>query len=528
MSLANRITLPFALFGLVLLVACGTNNNGVAPNNEGFTNGNLTGTYVFSSQGYDGGFYPLNLAGAFAANGSGGVTGGSLDAVDPNVSIATNQTITSGSYFVNNDGRGQVQLVSAVGTFVFDFVLTSGSAGASSHGLVTEFDSNGSGSGTLDLQTAIAAQSDIAGPYAFSLAGSDTNGGTFASTGAFTLNTSGTITPTGVEDFSDAGLPFVDGTLSGSALLGSGTSPGAMSLSSTFGGLTFDFYPIDTTHFKVVETDGEELLVGDVFTQTGASIPSGPVAFSMEGGVSAPLGDGGVAVSDGTGNFSSGLEDLNNNGSVPAQISFSGAAASGGSVGGRVLVNLTGFAPATQWVIYPSVGGLLMLETDSLNTTVGVAYGQTSGATLSTTQGYGFNLSAFNTSGDYIENDIAEFASGANAYTGAMDINDDDGAGTDLLTGQGFDVSFTGPDSTGRGTATTTLAGSPYLSFDFYMVDDSTALVLEIDNNQIGGGNFGLQTSGGSSVAGRAVHTMARPVHVRMSKKAKKNQGRFN
>jgi hypothetical protein len=532
MSLANRITLPFALFGLVLLVACGTNNNGVAGNNEGFTAANLTGTYVFSSQGFDADGSPLNLAGAFAANGSGGVTGGTLDAIDPEVAIATNQTITSGSYFVNTDGRGQVQLVCAAGTFVLDFVLTSGSAGASTHGSVTEFDGNGSGSGTLDLQTAIAAQSDIAGPYAFSLAGSDASFNPFASAGAFTLSASGTINP-GVEDFNDDGELFLNEALSGSALLASGTSPGTMTLTSAFG-LTFDFYPIDTTHFKVVETDGVDTMSGDVFTQTGASIPDGPVAFTMEGEiVSNAIADGGVAVSDGAGNFSSGLEDLSNGTVQAGQISFSGAAASGGSVGGRVLVNLTGFVPAAQWVIYPSGGGLLMLETDSLNVTIGAAYAQTSGATLSTTQGYGFNLSAFNTTpeAEYLENDIAEFANETNAYTGAMDINDDTGDGTDLSTGQAFGVAFTGPDSTGRGTATTTLAGSAYVNFDFYLVDDSTALVLETDQNQIGTGVFGLQTSAGSSVSGRAVHSMARPVHARASKKArqtKKNQGRFN
>jgi hypothetical protein len=287
MSLANRITLPFALFGLVLLVACGTNNNGVAGNNEGFTAANLTGTYVFSSQGFDANGFPLNLAGAFAANGSGGVTGGTMDAIDTEVAIATNQTITSGSYFVDTDGRGQVQLVTAAGTFVLDFVLTSGSAGASTHGSVTEFDGNGSGSGTLDLQTTIAAQSDIAGPYAFSLAGSDGGGNPFATAGSFTLSATGTINP-GVEDFNDNGQLFVNEALSGSALLASGTSPGTMTLTSAFG-LTFDFYPIDTTHFKVVETDGVDTMAGDAFTQTGASIPNGPVAFTMARLLTIPL-----------------------------------------------------------------------------------------------------------------------------------------------------------------------------------------------------------------------------------------------
>ncbi len=53
--------------------------------------------------------------------------------------------------------------------------------------------------------------------------------------------------------------------------------------------------------------------------------------------------------SDGTGNFPSGLEDLNEGGTVSSgQIPFSGIGTSGGSVGGRVIVNLSGFIPATS------------------------------------------------------------------------------------------------------------------------------------------------------------------------------------
>ena len=443
MSLSHRIILPLAIVSLALLVACGNNNNGPAPNQQGFTNSNLTGTYVFFSQGWDFNFAPLTIAGAFTANGSGGVTGGTMDALDPAIAIDPGVAITSGSYFVDSDGRGQVQLVTGIGTFVLDFVLTSGTTGVSSHGLVTEFDSNGSGSGTLDLQTAIASQGSIAGPFAFTVAGSDGSGNSFASTGAFTLDSSGSITAnTGVQDFSDNGSPFLAQSLTGSALLGSGTSPGTMTLSSSFGALDFDFYPIDATHFKLVETDGFEFLEGDAFTQNGASFPTGPMAFTMSGGLTTPVGTGGVMTSDGTGNLSDGLEDLNNDGTVPPQQAFSGTKLSSGPVGGRVTVQLVGFSPATQWVIYPSSGGLQILESDALNTMIGTAYPQTSGATLSTSQGYGLNLSAYDFQDAIVENSIAEFASTNNAYTGGIDINDDNGAGISLNPNLAFSVSL--------------------------------------------------------------------------------------
>lgn len=529
MSLSHRIILPLAIVSLALLVACGNSNNGPAPNQQGFANSNLTGTYVFFSQGWDSGFAPLTIAGAFAANGSGVVTGGTMDAVDPAIAIDTNQAITSGSYFVKSDGRGQVQLVTGIGTFVLDFVLTSGTTGASSHGLVTEFDTNGSGSGTLDLQTAIPGQSSIAGPYAFSLAGSDGNGNSFASAGAFTLNSSGATTA-GVQDFSDDGVPELDESLTGTTLLGSGTSPGIMSLASAFGTLGFDFYPIDATHFKIVETDGFEFLEGDAFTQNGASIPTGPMAFTMSGGLSTAVGSGGVMTSDGTGNFTGGLEDLNNQGTIVSQQAFTGAKSSGGSVGGRVIVNLSGFSPATQWVIYPSGGGMQILESDVLNTTNGTAYAQTAGAGLSTTQGYGLNLSAYDFQDQIVENSIAEFASTNNAYTGGIDINDDIfNQGISLSPNLPFAVTLNSPDSTGRGTATTTAGGSAYIGFDYYLVDDSTALFLETDDIQVGTGVFGLQTSAGSGVLRRGALARAHPQGgAKMPKQVKRTQGRFN
>ena len=59
------------------------------------------------------------------------------------------------------------------------------------------------------------------------------------------------------------------------------------------------------------------------------------------------------------------------------QLPFTGTATAVGTVGGRVVTTLDTNLPATHWVLYPSSGGLLMLETDSLNLTIGAAYAQT-------------------------------------------------------------------------------------------------------------------------------------------------------
>jgi hypothetical protein len=289
--------------------------------------------------------------------------------------------------------------------------------------------------------------------------------------------------------------------------LGSGTAPGSITLTtSAFGPLTFDFYPIDATHLKLVETDFlTAILAGDAFSQTGASIPTGTMVFTTSGGITSPIATGGFMTSDGAGNFTGGVEDVNNNGAV-TQGAFTGAAAAGGSVGGRVLVNLTGFVPATQWVVYPSSGGLLMLETDFLNLSLGTAYAQSS-QTIGATQNYGLNLGAFNTSGDFEEDDIAQFATTSTGFTGIVDINDDTALSEESLSGN---YTVDSP-ATGRGEATTTAGGSTFVSFDFYVVDSSTVLLLETDSNQIGTGTFVLQSASGGVAQATARVPIIRP-----------------
>lgn len=535
-SVRAAATLLAALTSIFLTVGCGSTSLPKA-NNNGYSASNLTGTYVFSSEGFDSNGNFLTMAGAFTANGSGGITGGTMDVIDTGVTPASPvaQTITGGSYRVNTDGRGQVTLTSSVGSFTLDFVLTStpsGLTGASSHGLISEFDNHGSGSGTLDLQTAVKSLSQLAGPYAFNFSGIDNNGNSFAATGAFTLGSNGAIT-TGIEDFNAGGAVYPGEALTGGpATLGSGTAPGSISLTTSSFALTFDFYPIDATHLKFIETDFTEALVGDAFSQTGASIPTGPMVFTMAGGVTAPIAVGGLMNStNGLGDFTNGLEDVNDAGQLsPAQLQFTGTAVGPASTGGRVVVNLSGFSPAIQWVIYPSNGGLLLLETDAANVMQGVAYAQ-SATSLSTgtSVGYGLNLTGANQNGEI--DDIAQFnatTATSNNVTGILDENDQGSLiGNLQLTG-----TYT-PDSpaTGRGSIVVPSLGTPLggLTLEYYVVDGSTVLTIEADTLQVSAGSFELQTSsavgptlGSTAAAHRSmfvVHPLLRSRIIKLRKK---------
>jgi hypothetical protein len=526
---ARRLLMALAaISGIFLAAGCGSSNS-PAPNPGGFSNSSLTGTYIFSSSGSDsntGAF--LTLAGEFTADGKGGITGGTMDVVDPAVTPASPvaQPITSGSYSVGTDGRGHASLTSSVGTFILDFVLTS-----SAHGLVSEFDGNGTGSGTIDLQTAnVTNLSQIAGPYAFSLAGADFNDNPFASNGAFVLNSSGATT-SGIADFNDSTITFPGQAITtGTATLGTGTGPLAITLTTPSFVLTFDFYPISATHWKLIETDDNQFLAGDVFTQTGASIPTGAMVFTMSGGTInlGPIAVGGLMTSDGQGNFAGGLEDVNNSGTLStAQVPFTGTASIGPfGAGGRVVVNLNGFQPNPTgiWVIYPTTSaGLLMLEMDSTNLTQGAAFAQTATSfSTGTSVGYGLNLAGVNINSAV--DDIAQFnatSSATNNMSGILDEND-----------QGITVprvplsgAYT-PDSpaTGRGSITVTTNGTFLggLNLEYYVVDSSTALTIEGDNSQVTAGTFELQ----STPAAAAAHPHLALVHLKPSARGALKQGK--
>jgi len=508
MPVRNGIALLIALSTLTFLIACGNSSpRAVPPPTGGFTNSKLSGTYVFSSSGFDVNGAFLTMVGSFVANGNGGITGGAIDvtSLDPQVGISPNVAIASGTYRIGVDGRGEAQLNngSPLGTITLDIVLTS-----SSHGLVTEFDNSGTGSGTIDVQPTAVTQGALSSlSFGFFGFGSSSS---FATVGSLTLSSSGSVTG-GVEDFNNGGSPTTSEAISTSSFItvGTGTSPGTATLATSVGTFSFDVYAIDSTHLKFIETDGQFTISGDAFTP-GTSLPtSGTLAFTMSGSDTSgfPLSVGGLMPLDANSNvIAGGVEDFNDDGVVGQDTSFAGSFSA--LTGGRSVLTLTGFVNgaanalpgAYTFAAYPftsnGVNGVQLLEIDPTTSVVngvssGAAYVQT-GTTLGAAQGYGMNLSAINLgngSGAFEEDDIAEFTATSAAFNGIVDLNDQ---GTPSL-GTTLNANYS-VDGTGRGTATT----SNLFNFNFYVVNSSTFLMLETDTTQIGTGIFELQNAAGS------------------------------
>jgi hypothetical protein len=505
MLLRNRIILSLVVPVLAFLVGCGNGSKAIAPPTGGFSNSNLNGTYVFTSSGFDnlGGNF-LTMAGTFAANGSGGITGGTIE-IRSGDGTVTPTSITGGSYRVSPDGRGIVTLNANTGlssATQLDFVLST-----NSHGTATEFDSNGTGSGTIDLQSTVTQSQLANNTYVFNLVGTNLGNAPRATVGAITLDASGNAT--GTQDLNN-------NTSISSIAIGSGSnillgSPAT----ATLGALTFDVYPIDSTHLKFIETDSQGFLSGDVFQQTSATFPSGELAFTMGGfdySLQAPLVVGGLMNSTGSA-INNGLEDFNDawnidtDGTNLTPVSFAGTF---NLTGGRYLVTLNGFEngeggqlDSFTFAAYPSSGGLQMLEVDGGGVTGGAAFSQSS-PTLASGQGYGLNLTASNIQG-FEEDDIAEFTNTNNTLKGLIDVND-----------QG---STTGGQSLGSGTYTPDSAnpGHGVISTNFftlatYTVDANTTLCIEIDaGTQLGTGTIGTQAATSAQPAMAARMAAMRP-----------------
>jgi hypothetical protein len=483
MAVTHRFSV-FAAVAVVLMVVtgCGGSNNsfGFPPPTGSFTNANLSGAFAFSYTGSDGAGF-LAVAGSFQADGSGHITSGMQD-VNSGFGIFTNSPIT-GTYTVRADGRGSANLNSPAGNSVIDFVLVSGG-----HALITRFDANAAGSGTMDPQTASAfSNTALAGAFAFNLSGIDAAGNPLGLAGNFTSDTAGNIT-SGINDSNDNGAVILNNPLSGSIPV-SANGRGAATFNTIRGVLTFAFYVVDATHLKMVEVDSTLVLGGEAFRQTGpfsnASL-SGPFAFTLAGAdvISAgPFAAGGVLASSGTGSITGGTEDFNDAGTITTNIGLTGNYSMAAT--GRGTLTIVNGAGNFNFVIYPSAGGVLALETDLRFVTTGTALQQQStpftGGSLSGT--YGLNFTGISPSSEL--DSIAQFtANGSNSLNGIIDLNNNGG----ITFGQALSGTYA---VSGNGRTTLSLH-SPLgtQNMVLYLVNGTRALFIEIDPTLVAAGDI--------------------------------------
>lgn len=481
---SNKLFLLFVAttIALFIVTGCGGGGNSLSfpPPQGTFTNASLSGPFAFSYTGSDGSGF-LAVAGSFQADGNGHITSGTQD-INSGFAVSTNASIT-GTYTVRADGRGSATLNSPAGNTTIEFVIV-----AAGHALVTRFDTSATGSGTIDQQTPSAfSNAALAGSFAFSLSGIDTGSIPLAVAGNFTADAAGNLT-TGIDDSNDNGAVTTNHAMTGSIPVAA-SGRGTATLNTVRGALSFAYYVVDANHLKLVETNTIPALGGEAFRQTGPfnnATLSGRFAFTLAGAdllSGGPFAAGGVLTSDGAGNITSGTEDFNDAGFVSTNIGVTGSYAMAATGRGTLTLNTT--SGTFTFTVYPSSGGVLVLETDIRFLTGGTALQQQTAAftNASLSGAYGLNFTGATTSGEL--DSIAAFtADGVNKVSGIIDLNN-----TGAITfGQPLSGTYT-VAATGRTTmALQTPLGTQNLAV--YVVNGSRALFVELDSALVSAGDI--------------------------------------
>jgi hypothetical protein len=493
-----------------------------------FSNSSLSGPYAFSYKGNNSSGFTA-VAGSFTAQGSssstGQIFGGVQDVLVAGTSAPAHTQFT-GTFSVNPDGTASATLSNNT---TWEFALISNPVGgAARQALLVRFDSSSTGSGTINAQNqGLLTASAFSGNYAFSLSGVDSGGAPLVIAGRFYADGFGTIPPgSAVQDINDNGKSTFsalagtttsttsttgpDTTLHGNFAM-DGTVPnsgrGTLTLTSTNttvftngATLQFAFYIVDSTHLELVETDNSASLAGDVYSAAntaadgaftvGSALPAGNYAFTVLGSsTNGAYAAGGIfntaAISSATSGSLTGVMDINNGiASLVLDASIGGSSFTVDPNFGRITMpirinnvtqNFVGYTAAYNTQSGP-VQFVEMIELDASTIASGTAFPQASSGGV---QGnYALNLAgAFGQKNGAVKQDVlgAITTSGTTSLNGVLYINN-----SALATS----TAVVSPTANGRGTATIATSVATY-SLAYYIIDDNSSLLLEIDGARV-------------------------------------------
>jgi hypothetical protein len=467
--------------------------------------------YAFSYLGDNAAGF-LTVAGTFAADGNGNITGGTED-VNSSFAAPVMSTIAAGTYTVGPDGRTTANLDVGGATEVLQFALIS-----NQHALMIRFDATATGSGTIDMQDPTQFGAPFAlGAYAFGLSGIEQNGNHLGMVGRVVANNENTFPlNNGIVDVNDGGTTLTDMQLQGGfSAADPATGRGTVALNcptfdtdfgdnggGTAGTLTFVYYIVDSTHVKVLEGNSSTLLAGDFYGAPAATLNmTGSQVFVVSGrdNNGGPYGIGGAFLTG-----SGGVLDINDDGELTSPTTNSNVttpnittatASLTDTNAGRITLAIGMASKTFDFTAYlfnyiaadgSLSTGAVLLETDmNVKVGTGLAYTQT-GAT--TPQGsFALNLTGvgLNSAGEQdIEGQIS--AGNIGALTGTLDINNVASSGK-VFSGEPLTSASTIATSglNGRGNPFILAEGLQTDTLSYYVIDDSTALVLEMDESRV-------------------------------------------
>ncbi|HEY0703629.1 MAG TPA: hypothetical protein VGD60_12760 [Candidatus Acidoferrales bacterium] len=508
----------------------GTTNATILYSSASLTSNGSTGQYAIQYAGSDFSTgLPLNVSGTIITSGapnatSGTITGGEVDINSGAVGVATGVSVSGGSYNLtagsttgSADGRVSMTVLvnsnsTTISSFTFQIALTS-----NQHGLLIDFDSFGTGSGTIDAQNTGSFTGSLNGNYVFTFSGLDPNLFPLFAAGAFTAN-GGSIpinpvnAPTNTQDVVDQDLttPIVtnDVSLNGTYSTTDSFGRGQIALiSTTLGTLTFSYYMIDQTHANLLEIDSGSsaaLVYGQVYSApTNATALTGGIAFTAGGSSGGsdfnPYVIGGVVPLSGATVGTGGLLDINTSSKTQTATPITSGtyqnSVASGSVPGRYTLSLTTAKGTIEFAAYTTtVNTALLVQIDTnTNGSTGTAFQQTSpvallGSFATNLQGVGESK----TLGSFEQDVSGQVVLGTNSGTpvvssGTFDLNSG-ASGPVMLPINTSKSTFKAPASN-RGTAVLQTPNGPF-NITYYLVSPTTALYIDTDANRVAAGVF--------------------------------------
>ena len=478
------------------------------------------GTYVFQVAGLPGSQAAFVTGVLVASNGQ--ITGGEQDTIaytsDSSGDTYGNpllQTITGGSYAVTADGNLQISI--ALGPNGLE-TLNGTLVGTGSRGFVAGLN-GAAASGTLDLQTSIAAPS---GGYAVSLSGGDENQAPEWIGGVLNIDSPGVISGAGsILDVIDSAQSLQAGTFAiGASTVSTPDAQGRLQIqlsqaaNSTLPTIYLAGYVIDATHIRLIETSGaneatsfQGVLGGTALGQGGNTGQFNTASIAGSSYVIGAQGEDGQGVLQ-----IAGVLTANANGTVTGTLNWndrSGTTAQSPlPFTGTYTVDPTGRMTLSQLTdgatfnysmhLYLAAGGnALLLSNDSHDAFDGQGFQQqTSTITAASfSGGYGLNTTVFtpDSSGLAYEptpmiGSITATVSGAttNSVSGFADKGD---GGVDFAVTGSFNAAA---DGVFDGTLAGLNPGSPTTagSFTLYLIDSTQAVMIETDSRQLSLGHL--------------------------------------
>jgi hypothetical protein len=470
--------------GLSALIACGGGSfkTQIPPspstgNNAGFSNSSLKGTYVFSANGVS----PNNsyaVVGAFTADGAGNISSGTRDTVNDGGGQALSEAIT-GSYSVNQDGRGQAVLNGNSGQVIYRFAMQSAASAK-----LFQISNTSDATGKIELQSAVNSNVlQAIRTYIARFDGEDTGRNPYGAVGGLTI--AGTAI-TGTIDENDAGAfsPQLAAT-------GSDTSPdvngrGTLTFTLSSGTHNFIYYWVSPSRIELVSTDKNFFIFGHTDLQTSiagtAAAFVGDQVINIAGFTSnGNIVETGRLTLDGAGNLTNAIEDYNEAGVFFPSVTFTGSYAV--AADGRWTANLiysTSTVSMVGWQVSGSQSSTVLITGSSIaNFSIeetGTLSAQTTNLTTTNVSGnYAEDLSGFFVGSGNVESTGNFLADGAGNLNGTIDSQTPFAENTDIAQTGLYSV-------LANGRAAGSIGAVPVV---LYTRDANTIYLISSDPNRI-------------------------------------------